>query len=100
LDHLLSKQEAITKIKKALEKREFFIHQERKGKKRIVDLRPLIENMEVRENGKESETGRHWGAELVLRNEGGRSAKPSEIVGALLSLESEALAQCKIIKLE
>jgi radical SAM-linked protein len=100
LDHLLSKEEAITKIKKALEKREFFIHQERKGKKRSVDVRPLIERMEVRENGRRSEEGRSWGVELVLRNEGRRMAKPSEIVGALLGLEGEPLAQCKVIKLE
>jgi radical SAM-linked protein len=100
LDHLLSKEKAITKIKKALEKREFFIHQERKGKKRIVDVRPLIERMDVKENGKRLEEGRSWGVELVLRNEGRRRAKPSEIVGALLDLEGEPLAQCKIIKLE
>jgi radical SAM family uncharacterized protein/radical SAM-linked protein len=100
LDHLLSKEEVIIKIKKALEKREFFIHQERKGKKRIVDLRPLIEKMEIRENGKGSETGRHWGVELVLRNEGGRMAKPSEIVGAILDLEGEPLVQCKVVKIE
>jgi radical SAM family uncharacterized protein/radical SAM-linked protein len=100
LDHLLSKEKAITKIKKALEKREFFIHQERKGKKRIVDVRPLIERMDVKENGKRLEEGRSWGVELVLRNEGRRRAKPSEIVGALLDLEGEPLAQCKIIKME
>jgi radical SAM family uncharacterized protein/radical SAM-linked protein len=100
LDHLLSKEEVIIKIKKALVKREFFIHQERKGKKRIVDLRPLIEKLEVRENGKGSETGRNWGVELVLRNEGGRMAKPSEIVGAILDLEGEPLVRCRIVKLE
>jgi hypothetical protein len=100
LDHLLSKEEAITKIKKALEKREFFIHQERKGKKRSVDVRPLIERMEVRENGKRSEEGRSWGVELVLRNEGRRMAKPSEIIGALLGLEGEPLSQCKVVKIE
>ena len=100
LDHLLSQEEAITKIKKALEKGEFLIHQERKGKKRVVDVRPLIEKMEVRENGKESETGRHWGIELVLRNEGGRMAKPSEIIRAILGLEGEPLVQCKVVKIE
>jgi len=100
LDHLFSKEKAITRIKKALEKREFFIHQERKGKKRIVDVRPLIEKMEVRENGKELGEGQRWGIELVLQNEGSRMAKPSEIVGAVLGLEGEALTQCKVIKLE
>jgi radical SAM-linked protein len=100
LDHLLSKEEAITKIKKALEKREFFIDQERKGKKRSIDIRPLIERIEVRENGKRLGEGRSWGVELALRNEGRRMAKPSEIIGALLDVEGEPLAQCKIVKME
>jgi len=100
LDPLLSKEEVMAKIKKVLEKREFIIHQERKEKRRSVDVRPLIERMEVRENGKRSEKGHNWGIELVLRNEGRRTAKPSEIIGALLGLEGEPLAQCRIIKLE
>jgi len=100
LNHLVSKEEGISKIKQVLEKREFVIHQERKGKKRSVDVRPLIERLEVKENGKKSGEARHWGIELILRNEGRRTAKPSEIIGALLSLEGEALAQCRIIKIE
>jgi radical SAM-linked protein len=100
LDHLLSKAEVVTKIKKVLEMREFVIHQERKGKKRSVDVRPLIERLEVRENGKASGEDRNWSVELVLRNEGRRTAKPSEIIGALLGLEGETLAQCRIIKIE
>jgi radical SAM family uncharacterized protein/radical SAM-linked protein len=100
LDHLLSKEKAVTKIKKALENREFFIHQERKGKKRIVDVRSLIERMDVKESGKRLEGGRSWGLELVLRNEGGRRAKPSEIVGAILGLKGEVLSQCKVVKIE
>ncbi len=100
LDHLLSKKEVITKIKKVLEKREFVIHQERKGKKRSVDVRPLIERLEVKEEGKKSGEGRNWGIELVVRNEGRRTAKPSEIIEALLRLEGEALAQCRITKIE
>jgi len=65
-----------------------------------VDIRPLIERMEVKEG--EGRTGEmdHWGVELVLRKGTGRTAKPAEIVGAILGLEKEALAQCKIIKLE
>ena len=100
LDHLISKNEATTKLTKALEKRELLLHQERKGKQRRVDIRPLIERMEVKEG--ESRTGEmdHWGVELVLRKGTGRTAKPTEIVGAILGLGKEALAQCKIIKLE
>jgi hypothetical protein len=38
--------------------------------------------------------------ELVLRKGMGRTAKPTEIVGAILGLEKEALAQCKPVKIE
>jgi radical SAM-linked protein len=100
LNHLFLKEEAITKIKKVLDKETFFIHQKRKGKRRSLDVRPLIERMEVRENRKRLEEARFWGVELVLRNEGRRMAKPSEIVEAILGLEREALAQCRIIKIE
>jgi len=88
------------KIQKGLEKREFFIDQERKGKRRILDIRPLIEKMEVGENKERLGKGSSWGIEMVLRNEGRRTAKPSEIVEAVLGLEGEALAQCRIIKIE
>jgi radical SAM family uncharacterized protein/radical SAM-linked protein len=100
LHHLISKKEATTKLTKALQKREWLLHQERNGKQRRVDIRPLIERMEVKEG--EAGTGEtdHWGVELVLRKPTGRTAKPTEIVGAILGLEKEALAQCKIIKLE
>jgi radical SAM family uncharacterized protein/radical SAM-linked protein len=99
LDHLTSKKEATTKLTKALEKREWLLHQERKGKQRRVDIRPLIERMEVKEGeGRTGETDQ-WGVELVLRKGTGRTAKPTEIVGAILGLEKEALAQCKIVKL-
>jgi len=97
LDHLLAKEEAIPKVKKALDKKDFIVHQERDGKKRSVDIRPLIEKMEIKErSGEESQ----WGVELVLRKVMGRTAKPIEIVGAILGLEGELLAQCKVIKLE
>ena len=97
LDSLLPKKEAIPKIKKALDKKEFFIHQERDGKQRSVDIRPLIEKMEIKER---SEEEHRWGVELVLRKVTGRTAKPIEIVGAVLGLEGELLTQLKVIKLE
>ena len=97
LDPLLPKEEAIPKIKKALDKKEFFVHQERDGKKRSVDIRPLIEKMEIKERSGEEH---RWGVELVLRKVTGRTAKPIEIVGAVLDLEGELLAQCKVVKLE
>jgi radical SAM family uncharacterized protein/radical SAM-linked protein len=100
LDHLVSKEEAGGRIKKAFEKKEFFIHQERKGKWRKVDIRPLIERMEVKEDEGKEEKASHFGVELVLRIGMGRTAKPTEIIGAIIGLEEEHLAQCKIVKLE
>jgi radical SAM-linked protein len=100
LDHLLSEEEAISKIKKALDEREFFVHQERDGKKRSVNIRPLIEKMDVKKRKENSGEGSPWGVELVLRKATGRTAKPIEVVGAVLGLDKESLAQCKVIKLE
>ena len=97
LDYLLSREEAILKIKETLDRKEFFIHQERDGKKRTVDIRELIEKMEIKERlGEEPQ----WGVELVLRKTVGRTAKPTEIVGAVLGLEGEPLAQLKVVKME
>ena len=96
-DHSLSREETIPKIKEILDKKEFFIHQERDGKKRSVDIRPLIEKMEIKKKpGEEAQ----WGMELALRRTNGRTAKPAEIVGAVLGLEGEPLAQLKVVKLE
>lgn len=100
LASLLSKEEAIPKIKKALDKKEFFLDQERDGKKRSVDIRPLIEKMEIKEKEERSGEEPQWGVELVLRRAMGRTAKPIEIVGAVLGSGGEPLAQCKVIKLE
>ncbi len=97
LDPLLPKEDIIPKIKKALDKKDFFVHQERDGKKRSVDIRPLIEKMEIKERSGEEH---RWGVELILRKVTGRTAKPIEIVGAVLGLEGEALAQLKVIKSE
>jgi radical SAM family uncharacterized protein/radical SAM-linked protein len=100
LNRVISKEEAIPRIHKALEEEEFIIHQERKGKGRRVDVRPLIEKMEVREGREDSGETPPWGIELVLQNGRGRTAKPTEIIGAILGLKEEILAQCKIVKLE
>jgi len=100
LDHLLAKKEALPKIKNALGKKEFFVHQERDGKKRSVDIRPLIEKMEIKEKKGSSDEASQWGVELVLRKATGRTAKPIEVVGAVLGLDREPLTQCKVIKLE
>jgi radical SAM-linked protein len=100
LGRLISKEEAISRIQKALEEQEFILHQERKGKERRVDVRPLIEKMEVKERGEGIGENLPWGIELVLRNGRGRTAKPTEIIGAILGLKEEILAQCRIVKLE
>jgi hypothetical protein len=79
---------------------ELILHQERKGKGRKVNVRPLIEKMEVKEGGEDSGETLPWGIELVLRNGMGRTAKPTEIIKAILGLKEEILTQCEIIKLE
>jgi radical SAM family uncharacterized protein/radical SAM-linked protein len=94
LDHLLSKEETLAKIRGFLEKEEFFLTQERKGKRRSVDVRSLIEEIDVREQNS------HWGVELIVRGGMARSAKASEIIGAITGLEGDALSQCRIIKVE
>jgi radical SAM family uncharacterized protein/radical SAM-linked protein len=96
LNHVLSREETGLKIKEALDKREFVIHQERDGKRRSVDIRGLIERMEIKEG---SEERSQWGVELVLRRTGGRTAKPIEVVRAVMGLE-ESLAELKVVKLE
>lgn len=97
LDHLISKEEASQKIKEALEKKEWVILQEREGEWRSVDIRLLIEKMEIKER---SDLGSLWGIEMVLKKVEGRSAKPIEILSTVLGLKGEPLAQSKIIKLE
>ncbi|OGC93176.1 MAG: hypothetical protein A2W25_06055 [candidate division Zixibacteria bacterium RBG_16_53_22] len=97
LDHLLSTEETRSRLKKAMEKEELFILQERKEKTRRIDLLPLIEKVEVKEeSGDEAAPG----LELVLRSLSGKTAKPNEVVEALLGLQGEALAQCRIVKME
>jgi len=97
LDPLFPKEEALRQVKKVLDEKEFFIQQDRDGKKRSVDIRPLIEKMEIKET---SEEKTQWGVELVIRKVTGKTAKPIEIVGAIFGLEEGSLAQCKVIKLE
>ncbi len=79
----------LRRIEKALGEKELYIDQERKGKKRRMDIRPLIERMELQEAEKGLEEAGRWRVELVLRNEAGRTAKPLEVVGATLGLEGE-----------
>ncbi len=49
LDRMMTREEARLRIQKTLEEEEFVLHQERKGKGRRVDVRPLIQRMEVKE---------------------------------------------------
>jgi len=124
LDHLLSREEATTRVKNALEEIELFIDQERKGRKRRVDIRPLIERMAVKVSFQDMATAKvglgdltagsnpaieevrtpeeknPWGIELVLRSVAEGTAKPSEVVEAILGLKGEPLSQCRIVKVE
>ena len=95
LDHLLSKEEVVTRIQKALEEKEIYIDQERKGKRRRIDIRPLIERMDLKEGD-----ANRWGMELVLRVEEGRTAKPPEVLEVILGVQGESLAKCRIVKVE
>ncbi len=95
LDHLFTKEDLWSKIQKRWEKGELFIIQKRKGRKRRLDLLPLIEKIDLKED-----QGAGFGILLVLRSSGGKMAKPHEVLEALLGLEGEALAQCKVVKLE
>ncbi len=97
LDRPFSREEAGLKMKEALDKKEFIIDQERDGKRRSVDIRKLIERMEIKERPGERPP---WGMELVLRRTGGRTAKPIEVVRAVMGLEGDSLAELKVIKLE
>jgi radical SAM-linked protein len=100
LDDHLSKEETLRRIEKALGKKELYIDQERKGKKRRMDIRPLIERMELQEAETGLEEAGRWRVELVLRNEAGGTAKPLEVVGATLGLEGESLSKSRIMKVE
>jgi len=99
VDRFISIEEATARIQEALGMQEFILHQERKGKVRSVDIRPLIEKMEVKEGEKAFGEAPSWGIELVLRTGKDRTAKPTEILGTILGLKEETVAQCKIIKL-
>jgi len=100
LDHLFSKEEAQSRLKKSMGKEELFILQERKEKKRKIDLLPLIERVEIKEETEESGDIAGLELELVLRSLGGKTAKPLEALEALLGIKGETLAQCRIIKVE
>jgi radical SAM-linked protein len=108
LDHCLSQEEAAKKIGETLQLESLPLRQERKGKERQVDIRPMVESMKVkaREGNREkpfleeSRTSPLWGIELLLRNTEGRTAKPAEVIKAILGLDDEALARCRIVKVE
>ncbi len=100
LDHLISRGEAARRIREALDRETLILHQERKGKRRMVDIRPLLDRIEVKGPGAGEGRDSPWGIELVVRNRMGRTAKPAEIVGAILGLSEASLAQCRIVKLE
>lgn len=94
LNHFLSKEEAISGIKNVLDSSEFLITQNRKGKTREIDIRPLIESMEL----KEEDSG--LSVELVIRETFKTSAKPLEIIEAVLNIKGEELHRCRVKKIE
>jgi radical SAM family uncharacterized protein/radical SAM-linked protein len=109
---LLPKEEATARFEKALGEDVLFIDQERKGKQRRVDVRPMIGSIEVKPLPPWAGNGEHaleernvrsnngWGVQLVLLDVMEKTAKPLEIVGALLGLGKDAVSQCDVIKIE
>ena len=89
-----------------------FVDQERKGKQRRVDVRPMIGSMEVKlhppwagngdalEGERTARDNNGWGVHLVLLDVLGRTAKPLEIVGAILGLGKDSVSQCDVVKIE
>ena len=109
LDQALTREEAEKRIKKALSAEELFIHQERKGKEREVDILPLIEGVRVTSKNDRggsvsgpqgSREHEEWGVELIVRRSQGKTAKPTEIMESLLQLGKESMAGCKVVKIE
>jgi radical SAM family uncharacterized protein/radical SAM-linked protein len=100
LDHLLSTGEARSRLKNAMERGELVILQMRKEKERRIDLLPLIERVEVKEEAGEPAQEAGPVLELVLRSLGGKTAKPLEALEALLGLQGEALSRCRVVKVE
>jgi len=112
LKDLLRKEEATARFEKALGEDVLFIDQERKGKQRRVDVRPMIGSMEVklhppwagngdaREGERKARDNNGWGVHLVLLDVLGRTAKPLEIVGAILGLGKDSVSQCDVVKIE
>jgi radical SAM-linked protein len=96
LDQALTREEAEKRIKKALSVKDLFIHQERKGKKREVDILPLIEGIRVMsKNDRDRPVSGPQGS-----REHGKTAKPTEIMESLLQLGKESMAGCKVVKIE
>jgi radical SAM family uncharacterized protein/radical SAM-linked protein len=112
LKDLLPKEEATAKFEKALGEDVLFIDQERKGKQRRVDVRPMIGSMEVKHHppwagNSENPPGERivrgnngWGVQLVLLDVMEKTAKPLEIVGAILGLGKDSVSQCDVVKIE
>ena len=100
---LLPKEEAAAKFEKALKEDVLMVHQERKGKQRGVDVRPMIGSMEVKLHPPwtgDVQENDGWGVHLVLHDVLGRTAKPLEIVGTILGLGKDRVTQCEVVKIE
>ncbi len=100
LDHLLSREEAQARLTRALNQKELFIIQQRKERCRKVDLLPIIEKVEMTEEGETPDQNSGLTLTLVLRSHDGKTAKPLEVLEVLFGLDKAALTQCRILKLE
>lgn len=93
LDNLFSKDEAENKIKEALKRDSLPIAQKRKEEKRIIDVKPFIEAIELKEDSSQ------WGIELTIRNIEGKTVKASEVLQAIIGLEKDSEPVFRIVKL-
>ncbi len=112
LKNLLPQEEVKARCERALGEEVLLIDQERKGRQRKVDIRPMIASIELKVHppwttGLEALQKDHhfgendgWGMQLVLLGVMGRSAKPLEIVGTILGLERNLVAKCDVVKVE
>jgi len=81
-----------------LDEREFFVHQERDGKKRSVNIRPLIEKMDVKKRKENSGKGLHGEWNWFFESNG-KNRKTDRDYRSRIRFGPGASAQCKVIKL-
>ncbi len=81
---------ALERIEQFIRRASFTIERMRKGKRKNLDIRPLV-------NGIEPGSQTSVRLELISRS-GTAGTKPAEVLGALLDLDEETLLQLRVVK--